>query len=129
MTKLDLICEEPYLIGLIGSISFISLSLGSIALSKAIDKYGRKSTVLSTGLIALVGLLILQFSGKNNNLTLIYAITFALGFVYITRQSVCYLHAVELMEQQHKMHVSTFSFMFSGSLQMLSALWFYYSKD
>jgi len=85
MTKLDLICEEPYLIGLIGSISFISLSIGSIVLSKAIDKHGRKSTVLATALTALSGLLILQLSGKYITLNLIYSIVFMSGFVYITR--------------------------------------------
>ena len=59
MTKLDLICEEPYLIGFIGSIGFISLSIGSIVLSKSIDHYGRKNTVLATGATALSGLLVL----------------------------------------------------------------------
>ena len=59
MTKMDLICDEPYLIGFIGSISFISLSIGSIVFSKSIDHYGRKFVVLSTGMTALLGLVIL----------------------------------------------------------------------
>ena len=59
MTKMDLICEEPYLIGFIGSISFIALSIGSFAFSKAIDQYGRKAVVISAGATAFFGILIL----------------------------------------------------------------------
>lgn len=34
MTSLDLICEEPYKIGLMGSVSFISFSIGSLLITK-----------------------------------------------------------------------------------------------
>lgn len=34
MTELDLICQEPYKIGLLGSISFMSFSLGSVLITK-----------------------------------------------------------------------------------------------
>lgn len=63
MTKMDLICQEPYLIGFIGSISFISLAIGSIVFSKAIDQLGRKFVVISTGCTALSGLIVLKILG------------------------------------------------------------------
>ena len=86
------------MIGFIGSVSFISLSIGSFLFSKAIDQYGRKFVVLFAGSISLLGLLILQIVGVNGGLNLIYLVVFLMGLAYITRQSVCYLHAVELME-------------------------------
>lgn len=129
MTKMDLICNEPYLIGFIGSISFISLSIGSIVFSKTIDQYGRKSVVMSTGITALFGLLILWLFADTGGLNLIYSVVFLTGSVYITRQSVCFLQAVELIESKDKMALSTIAFTFSGLLQMLTAFWFWRTKD
>lgn len=116
MTQKDLICKEPYQIGFIGSVSFISLSIGSFVFSKTIDQYGRKFVVICTGLTALLGISILQIAGDIAGLNIIYAMVFLTGSVYITRQSACYLYAVELMESKDKMMFSTIAFTFSGIL-------------
>jgi len=43
MTSLDLICEEPYKIGAIGSVIFIGFTIGSIFFVGLTDILGRKT--------------------------------------------------------------------------------------
>ena len=43
MADLDLICEEPYKIGFIGSGNFIGFTIGSLIFVKFADDYGRKA--------------------------------------------------------------------------------------
>jgi MFS family permease len=57
--SLGLLCAPPYVIGFIGSISFISFSIGSIVFTRFIDKAGRKPVIVYSGAVTPIGLLIL----------------------------------------------------------------------
>lgn len=61
MTDLDLICAEPYVIGLLGAISFISFSIGSIMLTDLMDTIGRKKVVLVASAVTPIGIGMLLF--------------------------------------------------------------------
>ena len=126
MTDLNLICEEPYIVGLLGAISFISFSIGSIMLTDIIDKKGRKSVVILASAITPVGICLLFFAP---NIYVIYAIMFVIGLTYNPRGSVAYLYGAEFLEKREKLKFGAYNFTLSGVLQFLSAVWFYYFKN
>lgn len=95
MTQLDLICEEPFKIGLIGAIYFVSFSLGSLMFTGIIDYKGRKNVVLVANLIHILCLVALVLFA--DSLYKIYAIIFITGLAYSSRASVSYLYGSEFL--------------------------------
>ena len=60
MTSLDLVCEQPYRIGLVGSINMMCVALGSVAITTLADKFdGRKPFLLLVASVTPVGLAML----------------------------------------------------------------------
>ena len=59
MTQLDLVCAQPYVIGLMGVISFVSFSIGSLLFTNIIDRAGRKYVVLVASLVTPIGIAVL----------------------------------------------------------------------
>jgi len=127
MTDLNLICEEPYKIGLIGSISFISFSLGSLFTSKLADTYGRRRVVIGATLVTPLGLLILLLAPMN--LMVINVLMFVIGFTYNARSTGAYLFNTEFIESEKRINIGICLWTFSGAMQGLSAFWFWYTKD
>lgn len=126
MTDLDLICEEPYIIGLLGAISFISFSIGSIMLTDIIDTNGRKKVLVLASAVTPIGITCLFF---DPNIYVVYGIMFAIGLTYNPRGSVAYLYGAEFLEKKEKLKFGAYNFTLSGVLQFLSAVWFYYLKN
>jgi MFS family permease len=126
MTDLDLICEQPYVIGLLGAISFISFSLGSLMLTDLIDTHGRKNVVIGASLVTPIGIFLLFIV---NNIYYIYAIMFVIGLTYNPRSSVAYLYGSEFLQKKDKLKFGAYNFTLSGIFQFLSAIWFYYTKN
>jgi MFS family permease len=56
--NLGLLCKEPIFIGFIGSVSFVSISIGSILISRYMDKLGRKPVVVYSAVMTPIGLMI-----------------------------------------------------------------------
>lgn len=113
MTDLDLICEEPYVIGLLGAISFISFSLGSIMLTDLIDTNGRKSVVLAASAITPIGIAMLLHA---KSIYHIYAIMFIIGLTYNPRSSVAYLYGCEFLQKKEKLKFGAYNFTVCGIL-------------
>lgn len=112
MTKLDLLCEEPYKIGLLGTISFLSFSIGSVLIMNLADSRGRKTTVLYSGLVTPVCILLLQQVGID--IKIIYVLIFIMGLTYNPRSSTAYLYSSEFMETRNRIRIGTYIFGFSG---------------
>jgi len=127
MTNLDLICEEPYQIGLMGSVCFISFSIGSLLTSQLPDTYGRRRVVLGSALVSPLGILILLFAPVN--LLFINVIMFMIGFAYNARSTGAYLYNTEFIESEKRINIVTGLWTISGSFQVLSSFWFWYTKD
>ena len=123
---MDLICEEPYVIGLLGAISFFSFSIGSILLTKIIDTKGRKTVVLLASSVTPLGIILLFFAP---NIYYVYSIMFLIGLTYNTRSSVAYLYGCEFLEKKDVLKFGAYNFTISGFLQFLSAVWFYFMKS
>jgi len=127
MTELDLVCEEPYKIGLLGSVSFMAYSLGSLFMSSLGDKLGRWAVVMITGMMTPVGLLFLI----NCELGLqgVTAVCFVVALSYPGRSSGAYLFNTEFIETQDRITMMTILWTTFGTIEALSALWFWYTRD
>lgn len=112
MTDLNMICEEPYKIGFLGSFSFISFSVGGLLISKQADVLGRKNMVLVASLVTPIGILFLQFFAFN--IMIIYLIIFVMGLTYNGRSSGAYIYASEFLEKSKRINIGTSIFTFSG---------------
>ena len=113
MTNLDLICEEPYKIGLIGSISFISFSIGSLFISRMSDKVGRKKTLIGTGIVTPICLVLCIIA---KHLYVVYVVIFVLGVTYNCRAATAYIYGTELMQKKHHMKYGYGLFIFFGTI-------------
>jgi len=123
MTEQDLICEEPFVIGFLGLISFLSFSIGSLTLTDIIDTKGRKQVVIYASLVTPIGIAVLLAFA--NSIYMIYALMFLIGLTYNPRSSVAYIYGSEFLESSQRMSFGAFNFTFSGLFQAASALWFY----
>lgn len=128
MTQLDLICTEPYMIGMLGVFTFVSIALGSLLFSNISDFKGRKPVVVMSSLVTPLGLLSLKFF--NYNLHVVYAIIFSFGLTYNPRSCIAYLLASEFLETKDKLFMGIATWPFSGCLMILTVIFFMYvSKD
>lgn len=126
-TQLDLICEEPYKIGLIGAIFYLSSSLGSFLFTNLADRRGRKFVLKGACFVCVSGILFLILCPLN--IYIIYAVLFFVGMSYNPRNSISYLFASEFLETKNKLWIGQAVFLVSGVIQTLSALWFWYFKS
>ena len=53
--KFDLLCEEKYKIGLLGSMFFVGVIVGTLFIPALADAFGRKLVVIITVVVALIG--------------------------------------------------------------------------
>lgn len=112
MTDLDLICAEPYLIGMLGAVSFMAFSIGSILITKVIDIHGRRLTLIYASSVTPIGILLMLTIGKN--LAIVYAIIFFMGMTYNTRGSTAYLYGTEFLCKQSHLTFGQTLFMMVG---------------
>ena len=99
MNQLHLECESKFKVAMIGGISFLSFSLGSIVLTRAIDKRGRREILLFASSFTIAGIVILLLFA--NSLTFVYVVIFLMGLVYNTRSSSAYIFGTEYMQKEH----------------------------
>jgi MFS family permease len=94
MTDLNLMCTEPYIIGLLGAISFISFSFGSILFTGISDKYGRRPVVIIASLVTPLGAFSTLFA---KNIATLYSIIFIMSLSYNARGSTAYIYGTEFL--------------------------------
>ena len=104
MNELNLLCADPFWVGLIGGISFLSFSVGSIIFSRIIDKQGRKPVLLWFGMVTPVGMIILMVFKAYLNLVFIFVMIFLMGLTYNTRSSTAYLYGTEFLMKKNHLH-------------------------
>ena len=61
ITEYDWVCEEPFKIGFLGMISFVSFSIGSLFFTNQIDTHGRKYTLVFSSLVTPLGIFAILF--------------------------------------------------------------------
>ena len=112
MTQYDLICEEPFVVGFLGLVSFLSFSIGSLSLTDMIDTQGRKYVVVYSSLITPFGIFMLLSFAKD--IYAIYGIIFMIGLTYNPRSSTAYIYGNEFLQSSERMRYGTLNFAFSG---------------
>ena len=128
MTDHNLICEEPYFIGLFGAISFVSFSIGSIIFSRFVDIFGRKPALLLSSAVTPLGLLAGLVLGSSVHV--IFIQLFVLGLLYSTRSSTAYIVAIEFLSSpQARLNFAQAMFIAKGLIQIVSGAFFYWFKD
>jgi len=96
MTQFDLICAEPFVIGFLGLVSFMSFSIGSLFITNIIDNRGRKTALIVSSLVTPVGIICILSFVKDIYTT--YAIIFIIGLTYNIRSSTAYIYGCEFLE-------------------------------
>ena len=127
MTNLDLICEEPYKIGMIGVLSFIGFSVGSILITPLSDKFGRRKTLLCVSMVTPIGIVICIL--VEDNLYAIYSVIFLMGLTYNCRASTAYVFATEFLTTSYHLVFAQMLFLLGGLFYILSGVHFYLFRD
>lgn len=96
MTQYDLICAEPFVIGFMGLVSFLSFSIGSLSLTDIIDTQGRKHVVVYSSMVTPIGIFMLLAFAKD--IYAIYGIIFIVGLTYNPRSSTAYIYGNEFLQ-------------------------------
>lgn len=112
VSQLDLLCEEKYRIGLIGSSFFIGLLVGLPFIPYLADRYGRKPVFTGAMIASLIFQLGITFS-TNLNFTLVCLN--GCGLLYSARFIVGLSYAEELMAPRYKQTVISTNWLFSAS--------------
>ena len=112
---------------MLGLISFISFSIGSLFFTNLIDTHGRKYTLVLSSFITPFGLLAIMCFAQD--IYFIYIIIFIVGLSFIPRMSSAYTLGIEFFETSQQMKFGTLCFVSLGGSQALSALWFYLFRD
>jgi MFS family permease len=126
MTKLDIICEEPYKVGLIGSFSFVGFSLGSLFISRLSDKYGRRSMLLGVNMIIIILLFLCIIA---TSLLQVYCLILVMGLTYNCRANTAYIFATEFIHKKNHMTFAIWIFILFGTIQFLTGFYFLHFKD
>ena len=92
MTELDLVCADPASIGMMGTLAFVSIGIGSILFGGLMDQIGRRKVLLGTLIVTpLVQVMWLVYP----SLLTIYFGLFWIGLCYAVRSSVAYVYTTE----------------------------------
>lgn len=129
--SIDLLCQPKFLVGLIGSLSFISYSVGSVLLTRYNDIYGRKLTIQLTGLmtpVGMVAMLVLEYLGYLS-VYIIIAVMFTVGLTYSARGSTSYLYGTEFLNRNYHLFYGQVNFILSGIILAAAGPFFYYTKS
>lgn len=98
ITDLNLLCEDPYKIGLIGALSFVSFAIGSAFITKKADVLGRRPVVILSSIVTPLCLIILMTLAKS--LTAIYVLIVLMGLTYNSRSSTAYIFGCEFLQRK-----------------------------
>ena len=124
--KLSLQCATGSQIGLIGTIYFIGLTLGSLFLPPLADRYGRKKFILLSNLLHLVavsGLLLAQ------SLAALYIFFFILGLKSPAAQHLSYVYIAEVVRKDKRALYSTLALLGDCSTVMALPFYYFYAPD
>ena len=127
MTDLDLVCADPFKIGLLGAMSFISFAIGSALITRFADVYGRRKVVIYSSLVTPIGLMCLIYFAKN--LIVIYIFIFLIGLSYNARGSTAYIYGSEFLQTKWQTLFSIGTFTMIGITQLMSVLVFWTTKS
>ena len=109
---MNLICEEPFSIALIGSMGFISFALGGIMFTDTMDRYGRKKILIQLSLVLPILMALMVPLAKS--LVPIYIFVFVMGLTYCTRNAAAYIYSAEFVENKYRLKVGQYHFMSIG---------------
>ena len=122
MTELDLICTDPAQIGIMGTITFMSIGFGSILLGGFIDSIGRKKTLLGSLIVTPIVQIVWLIAPS---LTTIYIGLFFIGLCYAVRSSAAYVYTTENLLSESKLQFCVYQFMTDGFTTTLMAFLFW----
>ena len=125
MTQLNLICIEPFYIGILGSVSFICFSIGSFFFTKQADVFGRHLVTCAAATLTPLALIVLVIGVPHFGLIGIY-LTFAiLGLTYNPRGSTAYLYGAEMLPTKKRLLFGQILFFADGIFSICASFYFY----
>lgn len=122
VTDLDLVCEEPYKIGLIGALSFISFSIGSALITKQADVSGRREVIIGSSMVTPICIALLLTIATN--IYVVYVLVFIMGLTYNSRGSTAYLFGCEFLPTKKHLIYGQINFLHIGFIMVMAAIIF-----
>jgi MFS family permease len=119
ITELNLLCVDPYEVGLIGSLHFFGMFAGSILLIHLSDIFGRRLTLLVGGSIYYVCSVYMFYV---TSLQALYWMSFFQGFFALVRASSSYMMAMEYVPERYRSNVALMIYLVDGSSYIVTAL-------
>lgn len=129
MTQLDLVCYEPYYIGLLGTISFICFAFGSFFFTKKADIYGRHKVGWIAASVTPICLAALILGARKFGIFFLYTAFGIMGIAYSPRASTVYLYAVEILPTNYRLLFGSTLFFIDGCISVFAAFYFYTWKN
>lgn len=112
-----------------GSISFVSFSIGSFFFTKQADRIGRHKVTCIAACLTPLSLAALFFGAKPLGLTFIYVVFGLLGLSYNPRGSTAYLYGAEMLPVNKRLLYGSILFFLDGCFSVFASYYFYTWKN
>ena len=124
-----MICFEPYKIGLLGTISFISFAIGSFFFTKQADIFGRHKVTCIAAAVTPPCLAALVIGSRPLGIYFVYAMFAIMGLTYNPRGATAYLYAAELLPPRNRLFFGSTLFFIDGLVSVFASFYFYKWKN
>ncbi|TNV79680.1 hypothetical protein FGO68_gene574 [Halteria grandinella] len=121
--QLNLACENPYKIALLGSMYFAGAIASGLFVTRLGDTHGRKLPTLISAIVSIPIHLGLMLS---RNLNLSIALFFFLGLTRPGKMQVAFVYVSEMVPERYRRRVGSFILFFDGGSLIMFALYFKY---
>jgi MFS family permease len=121
-----MICASSNQIGMIGSLLFAGLLLGSILITRLADIYGRKWILVGLVFVSTLAVLVINLT---TSIYTLYTFIFIFGMTAASRFTICYVYALELVSSKYESFYGMFSMIFDSLPMIFFGFYFYYFKD
>lgn len=126
ITEMDLVCEEDYKIGLLGSLVFLGFMLSSLTIMPFADIFGRKPILIVTAVVSTGASFMILFV---RDMYYLYILLFMFGMTVLVRGTTSYVYVMEMVpESAQQTYVMILSCLEKLQVCMIP-LCFYYTQD
>ena len=123
MGQLDLVCQPDYMIGLIGSATFVGWALMTLVIPPMADKYGRRNIFLVTSLVAAIIMAAQLILAKNIYVT--FVLMLLIGMTFPGNTSIAFVYMCEFLTPDQQVVFSTVCMFFDCTVFLQFTIYYW----